>query len=216
MNELIQELYIKYAGRYDIQIKMQCDIIEYLYQNDIEGDILEIGAHEGNHTVYFLEIAKKYNKKVYVVDPYNGEQQGDETIYNIFINRTNKYDNLVYLRNASQSEEFSNLINEIKFAYIFINGLHTIPALESDILISEKHLIKNGIICIDDCEMEGFYQLYDRIYSEYDNLAMIDKPASINNTRINDNIRERMVITGHNLYGIYNPGHKKVEYLIKK
>lgn len=216
ISEHIKSLYIKYAGKYDIQPKMQCDVLEELLKNTDSGDILEIGAHEGGHTLLFLELAKKYNRKVFVIDPYNGQQQGNDSVYKVFLSRTKDYDNLVHLRHTSQSDEAAELIKSNKFIYAFIDGLHTIPALEQDINVSMYSMMNNSVICIDDSEISGWEDLWERCKLRYDNLIIVDKPNDINDDYVLANIEERLKIAENHKYGIYNPGHKKMEFLIKK
>jgi hypothetical protein len=216
IDEYIKSLYIKYAGKYDIQPKMQCDVLEQLLKDTDSGDILEIGAHEGNHTVLFLELAKKYNRKVFVIDPYNGQQQGNDSVYEVFLSRTKDYDNLVHLRYPSQSDEAEELIRSNSFIYAFIDGLHTIPALEQDINISMYSMMDNSVMCIDDSEISGWEELWERCKIRYDSLSIVDKPVEISDDHVSANVDERLRIAENHNYGIYNPGHKKMEFLIKK
>src|SRR6056300_611996 len=59
-----------------------------------DGDILEIGAHIGLTTQIFCELAKKYNRKVIVVDPWNGQQEGNQMVYEQFKKNTESYNDV--------------------------------------------------------------------------------------------------------------------------
>ena len=48
-----------------------------------DGDILEIGCHIGLTTRIFAELAKKYDRKVVVIDPWDGRQEGNQTVSNL-------------------------------------------------------------------------------------------------------------------------------------
>jgi hypothetical protein len=58
--------------------------IAKLAMENIEGDILEIGSRYGTTTVPLLELASIYGKKIISVDPYNGQQEGDQKVFNFF------------------------------------------------------------------------------------------------------------------------------------
>lgn len=54
------------------QKELQSKILEYILPLCSE-NVVEIGARKGETTKYFLNIAKKYDRKVLVIDPWNGE-----------------------------------------------------------------------------------------------------------------------------------------------
>jgi predicted O-methyltransferase YrrM len=201
MKETILNLYNEFVATETIQLEMQKKIIEYLFNNNVEGDILEIGALEGSTTVAFLEVAKKYKRKVYVIDPYNGNQEGNDQIFETFKKRTKGYDNLVFLKEPSQSDMAISLMENSKFAYSFIDGLHNYYALISDISASFLSTSIGGVLCVDDTEMPGLIDSVNMCLSKFNNLELIVKPD--NN------------VIGEFKYGRFNPPHKKFEFLIK-
>lgn len=211
----VKESYMSTAGHYKIQQIMQSSILEFLFKNNIEGDVLEIGAHEGYHTVPFLEIAKKYNRKVFVLDPYDGNQQGNENVYNTFLTNTKKYNNLVHLREPSQSEHSIDLIKKNKFAYCFIDGLHTVEAIKSDFINCVDSIVENGIICIDDLEMPGLNNVINEVIKNTEKVSIITKPEHFTSNEVYEKLQERNIQSGYNSFGIFNPGHKIIEFFIK-
>lgn len=96
--------------------------------------ILEIGAHQGLTTRYFLEIAKILNTKVIVIDPWNGQQEGNEGVYKKFIENTKEYEEyLKVYRMSSQSSEAEKIIKSQKFSFAWVDGLHSYAACKKDI-----------------------------------------------------------------------------------
>jgi predicted O-linked N-acetylglucosamine transferase (SPINDLY family) len=118
---------------------------------NLDGDILEIGAHKGECTRLLLDFAEKYNKKVYVIDPWCGDQQGDEDIYqNYFIPNTKDFDNLVVCREKSNSKIARAFMKNLNICFSFIDGLHTYEALDIDIKNAKQCHTNGGIIVVDD------------------------------------------------------------------
>jgi cephalosporin hydroxylase len=115
------------------------------------GNILEIGCAEGWTTVTFAQIARKYGKKVYCIDPYNGQQEGSPVVHNQFKKTLEEYkDVIIHLQISSLSEEVLSLIGNEKMSFSFVDGLHTHAAAYSDILLSLKLMNIGDIICVDD------------------------------------------------------------------
>jgi hypothetical protein len=119
----------------------------------VEGDILEIGALTGTTTKVLCETAKKFNRQVFVVDPWNGSEAGGEEQYNIFKERTQGYDNLTVIRLDSNSPEAVEKIQQLKLAFGFVDGLHTFSYALKDLQSVEKAIVRGGIICLDDINL---------------------------------------------------------------
>ena len=116
--------------------------------NNTEGDILEIGAHIGLTTKIFCELARKYNRKVMVIDPWNGQQEGNQSVYVEFMKNTKGYDDVLTVhRQSSLLPESREIIQNNKFAMCFVDGLHTKDACRYDI---ESCINQKGIIAVDD------------------------------------------------------------------
>lgn len=118
----------------------------------VEGDILEIGAHEGCSTKVFCSLGAEYYRQVYVIDPWDGRQQGDSTVYQQFIVNTKDCKNLTIYRLGSENSKICENFetNNIKFAFILIDGLHSYHAIINDLTKYQNLLTPGGIICIDD------------------------------------------------------------------
>lgn len=134
-------------------------LYELLENNKIEGNILEVGAYTGESTQIYLKYAKTYNRHVIVVDPWDGKQEGNSSVYNIFLqNVLNKVDipeRLLIHRLCSDDPKIPQLLLQEKFAFVFLDGLHTYKAIKSDIALVLNKITKGGIICIDD--IRGLY-----------------------------------------------------------
>jgi predicted O-methyltransferase YrrM len=130
------------------------EVYDYLVSNIMKiyaDDILEIGAYDGRSTKVFAEIAKKYNKIVHVIDPWDGHQEGNEQIYKIFSHNIKGFDNIKILRKSSKSLESINYISNLSLVFCLIDGLHTKEAVTSDILaVQNAKWLGGGIILVDD------------------------------------------------------------------
>lgn len=122
-------------------------VLEY-----IEGDVLEIGAHQGRTTKIFCEVGLKYNRHVFVVDPWDGRQQGSQAAFDTFNVATTACKNLMVQRKGSEDpivlENFQK--DDVKFAFILIDGMHSYEAVKNDLEKYKGLLELHGIICIDD------------------------------------------------------------------
>jgi hypothetical protein len=116
----------------------------------VDGDILEIGAHRGDTTKVLCEIAAKFNRSVYVIDPWDGRQEGDAAIFNIFTANTNKYSNLKYHRAGSETSSAIEFMSDKKLSYLLVDGLHTYNAVCNDIYNYAKLIHQHGVLCVDD------------------------------------------------------------------
>jgi predicted O-linked N-acetylglucosamine transferase (SPINDLY family)/glycosyltransferase involved in cell wall biosynthesis len=129
--------------------------IEFPYLLDkirhLDGDILEIGSHKGELCREMLKFAQTCGKKVHVIDPWSGPQQGNDNIYdNYFVPNTRDYDNLVVHRTKSQSKDALEAMSKMNICFSFVDGLHTYDALNQDIINAKKCMVRGSIIIIDD------------------------------------------------------------------
>ena len=112
-----------------------------------DGDILEIGCHIGLTTKIFCELAKKYNRKVTIIDPWNGQQQGGDNEFKQFTKNTEPYTDILNVnRVSSLSEEGKNIIENGNYCFCWVDGLHTYEACGQDIDSCSKH----KVIAVDD------------------------------------------------------------------
>jgi hypothetical protein len=152
--------------------KFQRDRIKHVCEATLklfEGDILEIGCHVGNTTIILCELARKYKRRVLAVDPWDGNQQGDENVYRQFTKKTEEYsDVLSVYRYRSQDNVIHDLINNSNICFSFIDGLHTYDACKADIELCKNN---SGIMCVDDLSWakELRYLFEERSFEKYYN-----------------------------------------------
>lgn len=194
----VSELYNELKGDIDIQIKMQESIVKHLLDNNIEGDVLEIGAFIGNTTKMFSKaLENNTNKKIYVLDPYDGQQEGNDHVYSQFKQNTNELKNLIHHREKSQSDFAINFMKRNKFMYVFVDGLHTYEAAFHDMLNVAHNLSIGGVICLDDTNLNGIKKALSDFLLKNENFSLINKPRDIDSL------------------GVYNPHHKGMDFIIK-
>ena len=119
----------------------------------LSGDFLEIGAHEGEFTVLLTELAKEEElpkRHVYVVDPWDGRQQGNEEVFNKFIEYMEPYSNFGFMRAGSESQEAKDWIASMNLCFAWVDGLHTYEAVKADIATAKTGFKGPGIIGLDD------------------------------------------------------------------
>lgn len=150
----------------------------------VAGDILEIGALEGNTTNVFCKISAEYDRTVHVVDPWDGRQQGSHSTYNKFTANTAGNTNLTVQKLGSEDPKVLAKFkkNGTKFAFILIDGHHTYESVRSDITNFKDLLLPNGIICVDDWHGPyGFSDAIQKACADHldDNYQLLESPASL-------------------------------------
>jgi predicted O-methyltransferase YrrM len=194
----VSELYNELKGDINIQIKMQESIVKHLLDNNIEGDVLEIGAFIGNTTKMFSKaLENNINKKIYVLDPYNGQQEGNDNVYSQFKQNTNELINLIHYREKSQSDFAINFMKKNRFMYVFVDGLHTYEGCFHDMLNIADNLSIGGVICLDDTNVIEIKKALSDFLLKNENFNLINKPRNIDSL------------------GVYNPRHKGMDFIIK-
>ena len=163
LNQLIGSLY---------QRERLYEMAEYSCQN-YKGDLIEIGGYLGETTVILAKVAKKYNRKVIVVDPWEkGTQNCDGTQYDIFINNTKDYKEYIEIyRESSLTDELRNKIKKHNLCFSFVDGLHTFPAAYFDIN-TVNHT--NGVICLDDITQLDIFPVISFFLANNKNFKLID------------------------------------------
>lgn len=113
------------------------------------GDLIEIGAYYGATTLRLLKIARRFKRRVIVIDPWEiGTQNCKGGEYEAFIENTRAWaDILDIVRKPSQDEEAIRYVMERYLCFAFIDGRHTYEAAYSDALMV-GHCA--GIIAMDD------------------------------------------------------------------
>jgi hypothetical protein len=118
----------------------------------IDGDILEIGAHGGVTTEVFCKTGNTYDRHVFVIDPWDGRQEGGNDAYIAFNARTRNFANLTTYKLGSENPAvLAKLIEmNVKFAFILVDGLHSHAAVTNDLSCYKDLLVPGGIISMDD------------------------------------------------------------------
>lgn len=165
-----------------LRVERAEDIIPIVLEH-VEGDILEIGAHIGSSTNVFCSHAAKYDRNVYVVDPWDGRQQGNHAVFEKFKNNTAHHTNLIVQRTGSENKAVLAKFKKdnIRFAFILIDGLHSYDAVAQDINNFKDLLLPDGVICIDDwCGPYGFSKHIRKAAQDHldDNYQLLQSPAS--------------------------------------
>jgi hypothetical protein len=120
------------------------------------GNIIEIGAGHGESTKKLLQIAKNYNSKVIVIDPFEDgwdempETYGKPYPYEIFKSNVSNYEkNIVLLKKSSLEENiYDDIVNHSPISFSFVDGLQYKEAVLSDLRLMRKLNCK--VICVDD------------------------------------------------------------------
>ena len=98
------------------------------------GDFLEIGGDRGKNTAVFLEIAKRQNRTVHVIDPWVvidypfddyelGDRPAGIDVYEeYFCEAVKGYDNLQTYRCMSESVEGKGAIKALDLVFAFLDG----------------------------------------------------------------------------------------------
>jgi predicted O-methyltransferase YrrM len=122
----------------------------------LDGDILEIGSAWGRSTVL---LGLSSHKTIWSIDPHTGglasiktgepQNSYDEFIRNLAKNGI--LDRVRIVRNTTQNVVSKNLIpREVRFAFVFIDGLHTAEGVQVDFNYSYDRLATGAVMIFDD------------------------------------------------------------------
>lgn len=114
-------------------------------------DAIEIGALVGGATTVF---AKNF-KRVFVIDPWDGRQQGNDNVYSKWLTATESYSNIQHCRTGSETDiarNFIKNISDLNLGFVFIDGLHTEAGVMNDFELVLPYCNKNTIILLDDMD----------------------------------------------------------------
>ena len=132
---------------------------------NLDGDIIEIGAYMGGGTIKLAKFAKKHGKKVIAVDVFDpgmdktvgkgGVTAGE--VYQAFLEgdsmletykkTTRGFDNIVTIKKDSRKVRFPG---EQKFFFGFVDGCHQKVCVENDFAVIWPHLVSGGVIGFHD------------------------------------------------------------------
>jgi predicted O-methyltransferase YrrM len=147
------KLFEKNSEFYNIegQIRKLPYAAEFCCQN-FNGDLVEIGCLRGSMTLLYAKVAKKYNRKVWAIDPwYEDNKKYDKNLqgfYDEFLEKIKDYKDYVEIIKASSLDKDTiKKIKNIDICFASVDGLHTKDACYSDIM-SVSHC--SGVIAVDD------------------------------------------------------------------
>ncbi len=136
---------------------------DFAVANGKDGDcFLEIGCFLGRSTAYLANEIKKSGKniKLYVVDPFKVNLLDDNNLTNSLpandffklfkknLNDMDLFEGIEIFRTTS--DKAYDLLNKLKFKFIFIDGIHESPFVDNDIKNYSQLLTNDGIIAGDD------------------------------------------------------------------
>lgn len=112
------------------------------------GDFVEIGAYCGDTTAQLLDVARKYGRRVLVVDPWQkGTQNCHGGEYEKFLQKTAAHADLLdVVRLRSDDPAAIAALRERALCCAYVDGLHTEEAAFADAL----NVAHAGLIVMDD------------------------------------------------------------------
>ena len=123
----------------------------------IEAKIVEIGACHGGLTLKLATIVKDHNlSPAIIVDiwDHNDNQaklEGrNEESYKNFLNIMNRSNLIDYIKIIKKDSYIAGKENQEKISFIVIDGNHNYENVKKDLSVWLPHVIKNGLILIDD------------------------------------------------------------------
>jgi predicted O-methyltransferase YrrM len=121
----------------------------------VKGDLFEIGSYHGRSTT-LMAYCLKQNENIYVCDAFDIEAEDSyfhrptpEGVLENILRVNPSLDPSHVIIHKCLSDELK-LVAENRFRFIHIDGGHSKEQTFQDLILSEKHLINNGIIAIDD------------------------------------------------------------------
>jgi len=113
------------------------------------GDFIEIGCLRGGTTIKIAEVARRYQRRVIAVDPWQtGTQNCEGGEYEAFLKNTENYRDIIdIVREDSLKSDTIAAIASKELCFAFVDGLHTYEACLRDIQ-TVAHC--SGVIAVDD------------------------------------------------------------------
>jgi cephalosporin hydroxylase len=152
---------------------------------NLEGDLIEIGAYMGGGTVKLARFARKHGKKVYAVDVFDpgvdptvgkGGVRASEvyqaylfgrSMLEVYREATDGFDNIVTIAQDSTKVRFPE---EQRFVFGFVDGCHQQSYVENDFQVVWPNLVSGGIIGFHDYKFDDWPEVtkaVDRLMDEH-------------------------------------------------
>lgn len=157
------------------------NFVKLIEKNQSPGmTVVEIGCHDGSTTIKYIDIVKKNNGHVIVIDtfmgttsikdPNNPHSYGNHNsdLYDIFKLKFEKYSDMMTIMKGYSFDCIPQLPDECDI--IFIDADHTYEPCKKDIQLSIPKVKKGGILCGHDCETFAFVNQYTKEQLETDYL----------------------------------------------
>lgn len=150
----------------------------------LEGDIVEIGAFMGGGTVKLANFARKYGKRVFVVDNFDPSSDKTEDVsgtrmcdiyqallggrsqWEVYQEATRGVKNLTIIKGDSKEVRFPE---EQRFVFGFIDGNHQPDYVRNDFSAVWPHLVSGGALGFHDYggELPGVTKTIDWLIEEH-------------------------------------------------
>jgi len=151
----------------------------------LPGDLIEIGAFMGGGTVKLAKLARKYGRKVYVVDMFEPSLDltmsksgitafevyqaflGGRSMLEVYREATQGFENILTIQEDSMKVSFPG---EQKFIFGFIDGCHQKAYVENDFGIIWPCLVPGGAVGIHDYKYDDWpevTQAVEKLLSDY-------------------------------------------------
>ena len=149
-------------------------------------DCLEIGALDGNTTRYL----SRHFRRVFVIDPWDGRQEGVPGKYDLFMEYAGNLPNVHHCRTGSETQEAIDFLagaEDLRLGFAYIDGMHTAAAVVGDWSLAHPYMQKGGLVFVDDCGLPGRPEgavsdgcdIYMRSSSEYEELESEGRSMSV-------------------------------------
>lgn len=142
------------------------EIARYAVEN-FEGDLVEIGGGDGVNTKMFLKLAKEFNRKVIVIDPYEGVMpKGYAYGMDRFNSEVEPYKDYLILHKRSSLCETSHEILNRELSFAYIDGLQYMGAVMNDLIMTTQA----GFQVVDDINRKTGDSQVPKAVEQYKNL----------------------------------------------
>ncbi len=145
---------------------------------ELEGDIIEIGAFMGGGTVKLAKFARKYGKKVYVIDIFESSLDqtvsksgvtacdvyqaylGGHSMLEVYQEATRGFDNIITIKEDSMKVKFDK---EQKFFFGFVDGCHQRAYVENDFHVIWPNLVSGGVLGCHDYKYDDWSEVTEAV-----------------------------------------------------
>jgi hypothetical protein len=132
--------------------------------------VVEVGCYDGSTTRKYIDIVKKNNGHVYIIDTFMGSPSitgsshphsyGNHNLelYSIVKEKFAKYSDMITIMKGYSYDCILELPNDCDI--IFIDADHAYESCRKDIEVSIPKVKKSGILCGHDCETFDYVNTY--------------------------------------------------------